>query len=41
MHMGSPSLRERLIGAWELVSAVERDVATGVENNVLGERPLD
>jgi hypothetical protein len=24
--MGSLSLRERLIGAWELVSAVERDV---------------
>ena len=38
--MGSLSLRERLIGAWELVSAVERDVATGVENYVLGERPL-
>jgi len=38
-HMGSLSLRERLIGAWELVSAVERDVETGVESNVLGERP--
>jgi Lipocalin-like domain len=37
--MGSLSLRESLIGAWELVSAVERDVETGVENNVLGERP--
>src|SRR5260370_16213393 len=38
--MGSLSLREILIGAWELVSAVERDVETGVENNILGERPL-
>jgi hypothetical protein len=38
--MGSLGLRESLIGAWELVSAVERDVETGVENNVLGERPL-
>src|SRR5260370_42289908 len=38
--MGSLKLRESLIGAWELVSAVERDVETGVENNVLGERPL-
>jgi hypothetical protein len=37
--MGSLSLRESLIGAWELISAVERDVETGVENNVLGERP--
>src|SRR5258708_119130 len=37
--MGSLSLRESLIGAWELVSAVERDVETGFENNVLGERP--
>src|SRR5258705_647641 len=37
--MGSLKLRESLIGAWELVSAVERDVETGVENNVLGERP--
>ena len=37
--MGSHSLRESLIGAWELVSAIERDVETGVENNVLGERP--
>jgi hypothetical protein len=37
--MGSLSLRERLIGAWELVSAVERDLETGVESNVLGERP--
>src|SRR5260370_30973098 len=37
--MGSLSLRESLIGAWELVSAVERDVETGVETNVLGERP--
>src|SRR5260370_26128773 len=37
--MGWLSLRESLIGAWELVSAVERDVETGVENNVLGERP--
>jgi hypothetical protein len=37
--MGSLSLRESLIGAWELVSAVERDVETGIENNVLGERP--
>jgi len=37
--MGSLSLRVSLIGAWELVSAVERDVETGVENNVLGERP--
>ena len=37
--MGSLSLRESLIGAWELVSAVERDVETGGENNVLGEHP--
>ena len=37
--MGSLSLRDSLIGAWELVSAVERDVETGVETNVLGERP--
>ena len=37
--MGSLSLRDSLIGAWELVSTVERDVETGVENNVLGERP--
>jgi hypothetical protein len=37
--MGSLSLRESLIGAWELVSAIERDVETGIENNVLGERP--
>ena len=37
--MGSLSLRESLIGAWELVSAVERDAETGVESNVLGERP--
>src|SRR5258708_39371678 len=26
-------------GAWRLVSEVERDVETGLENNVLGERP--
>src|SRR5258705_3592998 len=37
--MGSLSLSDSLIGAWELVSAVERDVETGVETNVLGERP--
>src|SRR4030088_3211798 len=37
--MGSLNLRESLIGAWELVTAVERDVETGVENNVLGARP--
>ena len=37
--MGSLSLRDSLIGAWELVRAVERDVETGVETNVLGERP--
>src|ERR1700680_2359790 len=39
--MGSLSLRDSLIGAWELVSAVERDVETGVETNVLGERPQE
>src|SRR5260221_1543088 len=37
--MESLNLRESLIGAWELVAAVERDMETGVENNVLGERP--
>ena len=37
--MGSLSLRDSLIGAWELVSAVERDVESGVETKVLGERP--
>jgi hypothetical protein len=37
--MRSLSLRARLIGAWELVSAVERDVETGIETHVLGEHP--
>jgi hypothetical protein len=33
------SLRERLIGAWRLVSYVEKDVDTGKENKPLGENP--
>jgi hypothetical protein len=36
--MGSLSLRESLIGAWELVSAVKRDAETGVGTHMLGER---
>jgi hypothetical protein len=33
------SLRERLIGAWQLVSYVEKDVETGEEKKPLGEKP--
>src|SRR5258708_23279773 len=33
-------LRERLVGAWALMSFVERDIETGVENHPFGEHPL-
>ncbi len=38
--MSERSLREQLVGAWELSSFVERDIETGVENRPFGERPL-
>jgi hypothetical protein len=38
--MSGDSLREQLVGAWKLVSFVERDVETGIENRPWGERPL-
>jgi hypothetical protein len=38
--MSEMSLRDRLIGAWTLMSYVERDIATGIENHPWGERPL-
>ena len=34
-----PTLRQRLIGAWRLVSYVERDVDTGEEDWPLGKTP--
>jgi hypothetical protein len=37
--MGSLSLRESLIGAWELVSAVERDVETMRDTSCLRYEP--
>src|SRR3954447_15301497 len=33
-------LREQLVGAWALMSFVERDIETGVENHPFGEHPL-
>jgi hypothetical protein len=33
-------LREQLVGAWALMSFVERDIETGVENRPFGEHPL-
>ena len=33
------SLREQLVGAWNLVSYVEKDVDTGVEDMPMGETP--
>src|SRR5271168_2023193 len=33
-------LREQLVGAWTLMSFVERDIETGVENHPFGEHPL-
>jgi hypothetical protein len=30
-------LREQLVGAWGLMSFVERDIETGVENHPFGE----
>ena len=38
--MTEKPLREQLIGAWVLISCVERDIETGVESFPLGERPL-
>jgi lipocalin-like protein len=38
--MRGPSLREQLIGAWTLSSYVERDIATGIESQPWGQRPL-
>ena len=38
--MTEKSLREQLIGAWVLISCVERDIETGIESFPLGERPL-
>ena len=35
----SKSLRERLVGAWQLVSYVEKNVDTGEESKPLGEKP--
>ena len=33
-------LRDQLVGAWELTSFIERDIATGVENHPFGKHPL-
>jgi len=33
------SLREQLVGAWRLVSYVEKDVDTGVEDAPMGDQP--
>ena len=38
--MSETSLRDRLIGAWTLISYVERDIATGIESHPWGEHPL-
>ena len=38
--MTEKPLREQLIGAWVLISCVERDIETGIESFPLGERPL-
>jgi hypothetical protein len=38
--MSEVSLRSRLIGAWELVNFVVRDVATNAERRPWGEHPL-
>jgi Lipocalin-like domain len=38
--MAEKFLRERLVGAWALMSFVERDIETGVENHPFGEHPL-
>jgi hypothetical protein len=35
----SKTLREQLVGAWRLVSYVEKDVETGVEDSPMGEKP--
>jgi Lipocalin-like domain len=35
----SKTLREQLVGAWRLVSYVEKDVETGVEDAPMGEKP--
>jgi hypothetical protein len=32
-------LRDQLVGAWELTSFIERDIATGVENHPFGKHP--
>ena len=34
--MSEKSLREQLVGAWTLISCVERDIETGVESHPLG-----
>ena len=33
-------LREQLVGSWALMSFVERDIETSVENHPFGEHPL-
>jgi hypothetical protein len=38
--MSEKPLRQQLVGAWALMSFVERDIETGVENHPFGERPL-
>jgi hypothetical protein len=38
--MSEKPLREQLVGAWALISFVERDIETGVENHPFGEHPL-
>ena len=38
--MSEVSLRARLIGAWELVNFVVRDMGTNAEDHPWGERPL-
>jgi lipocalin-like protein len=35
----SKSLREKLVGAWQLVSYVEKDVKTGEEHHPMGTKP--
>jgi hypothetical protein len=38
--MSTKSLREQLVGAWELKTCVEHDTETGAEHHPLGEQPL-
>ena len=38
--MSEKPLRQQLVGAWALMSFVERDIEAGVENHPFGEHPL-